>query len=279
MPHILKFTSVFTCPVTGERFRSGRYGDAKYYSVVKEEEGSGVDVVWYSKKMMAEHGAAARALDCLALRENKGKLNLSYCICIERPYMTPGDAPPLPHHCPVSLKDAVVAMEVTKDTEENEKGSGQDTAMIEEKGGMGQVEERSLIGQMEDAEEECEEEFDKFRNEYREMRKTGYGVPCIAAGGSAVGGVLNADESERNTAGTATVENTAVSLPPFSRLTTTEMQSATHPLQCGPDEAKAWLGTELVSAMDADDDDDDDDKNKGVEHQEMKICKSSPGEI
>ena len=59
-PHNLRFTSVFVCPVTGEAFRSGTYGSA-----VEMKNG----LCWYVSKKMAEHGAAARAYDCLSFRE------------------------------------------------------------------------------------------------------------------------------------------------------------------------------------------------------------------
>jgi len=46
-----------------------------------------VVVIWYRKKMQAEHAAAARALDCLSFREGGGvKASMSYGICREDPY-------------------------------------------------------------------------------------------------------------------------------------------------------------------------------------------------
>jgi hypothetical protein len=62
-PHKLRFTAVFVCPLTGEVFPSGRYGDPQYYTVAPD------GVVWYTKKTLAEHGAAARAWDCWAWRD------------------------------------------------------------------------------------------------------------------------------------------------------------------------------------------------------------------
>jgi len=62
-PHQLKFTSIFCCPATGECFPSGRYGSTALHQV--DERGT----VWYTKKALAEHGAAARAFDCLSLRD------------------------------------------------------------------------------------------------------------------------------------------------------------------------------------------------------------------
>jgi hypothetical protein len=66
-PHKLKYTSVFCCPVTGEFYPSGRYGDPKYYTLKEDID---CVVVWYSKKAFAEHGAASRAYDCLVFRES-----------------------------------------------------------------------------------------------------------------------------------------------------------------------------------------------------------------
>jgi len=61
--HILKWTSIFVCPITGELFRSGRYHGA---AVTNDDVQS---IVWYPKKIQAEHGAAARAFDCLNYRD------------------------------------------------------------------------------------------------------------------------------------------------------------------------------------------------------------------
>lgn len=48
-PHALKFTCLFVCPLTGEIFPSARYGDSADLYVVKADEKTGADVVWYSK--------------------------------------------------------------------------------------------------------------------------------------------------------------------------------------------------------------------------------------
>jgi len=216
MPHVLKFTSVFVCPVTGEKFCSGRYGDERYYSTQAEEEG-GLTVVWYSKKILAEHGAAARALDCLTLRENNGKVDPSFFLCQETPYMTPVEAPPLPQSRPFSLKALekkdVISMEVAND-------DGKE----------------NITSQMEDA-DECEDDYEQLRIEYQDMRKNAFvSNPAI---------------------GTAAAPTNSQS--PFLNVET-QHQQPKHPLQCGPEEAKAWLGTDLVTAMDADG---DEDENKG----------------
>lgn len=59
--HNLLWTSVFVCPTTGELFSSGSYPGA---FVSKQ-----FIFNWYSKKTHAEHAAAARAHDCLMLRD------------------------------------------------------------------------------------------------------------------------------------------------------------------------------------------------------------------
>ena len=70
-PHELKFTAIFHCPLTGELFPAARYGDPKYYIVehTMNHLGQRVEIVWYTKKSLAEHGAACKVLDCLNYRE------------------------------------------------------------------------------------------------------------------------------------------------------------------------------------------------------------------
>ena len=70
-PHELKFTAIFHCPLTGECFPSGRHGDPRFYVVEKmiNHRGQEVEVVWYTKKSLAERGAACKVLDCLKYRE------------------------------------------------------------------------------------------------------------------------------------------------------------------------------------------------------------------
>jgi len=78
--HLLKWSSTFTCPITQEKFQSGRYGDERFW-VVKD------GTVWYRKKMMAEHAAAARALDCFLWRESGCQDGSeSWRLCVEEPY-------------------------------------------------------------------------------------------------------------------------------------------------------------------------------------------------
>jgi hypothetical protein len=61
--HSLKWTSIFVCPITGELFLSGRYAGGEYTTTAASD-----GMVWYSKKLHAEHAAAARAYDCMTFR-------------------------------------------------------------------------------------------------------------------------------------------------------------------------------------------------------------------
>lgn len=80
----LRFSSAFLCPVTHEIFLAGRYLETPC------EQCNGL--TWYTRKNMAEHAAAARAIDCWHKREGKHhKKRLSP----DSPYH-PGDVPALP---------------------------------------------------------------------------------------------------------------------------------------------------------------------------------------
>jgi len=61
-----RYTSVFCCPHTKELFTSGRGHDSIQYSL------DGI-FVWYSTKKMAEHAAAARALECFLYRQHESQ--------------------------------------------------------------------------------------------------------------------------------------------------------------------------------------------------------------
>ena len=52
--------------------------------------------VFVDDKNGAQHGAAARAYDCLSLRKHEPKNMNSVHLGHEEPYMTENDAPPLP---------------------------------------------------------------------------------------------------------------------------------------------------------------------------------------
>lgn len=69
-PHAMKWTSVFCCPISGEVFPSGRLQmDGIEPAEVVFDEVTGQEVIFYDRKKMAEHAAAARAHDCIIYRE------------------------------------------------------------------------------------------------------------------------------------------------------------------------------------------------------------------
>lgn len=110
------FTSVFTCPLTGQRFPSGMLSggtyvqDFMYYDsnqgelkfkqsvdgdVESEVNFYKIELIWYKTKKDAENAAAARAIDCLRHRDQilrESTENSRYCI--EKPYLAE-DAPEL----------------------------------------------------------------------------------------------------------------------------------------------------------------------------------------
>lgn len=129
--HARYFTSVFTCPVSGELFSCGRHGDKTSYKIENEEISQGIEehddgisetkvvsIVWYRKKSLAEHSAAARALDCLSFREGDGIDTMSYGLCIDKPYMTASEAPPLSTSAPKDLSYLLVDEMQSSDTQE-----------------------------------------------------------------------------------------------------------------------------------------------------------------
>ena len=67
--HLLQWTSVFVCPWSGELFLSGRYPNAPTEQMVCHN-----GLYWYTKKMHAEHAAAAHALDCWSIRNDPATL-------------------------------------------------------------------------------------------------------------------------------------------------------------------------------------------------------------
>jgi hypothetical protein len=111
-PHLLKFTSIFVCPLTGECFASGRYGDPAFYyqhSTRNATSGSSAFVTWYSKKTLAEHGAAARAFDCIASREYAGDKGIGMqpeTLGADVPY-TYEQSPPLLDSIPDNFRQAI----------------------------------------------------------------------------------------------------------------------------------------------------------------------------
>jgi hypothetical protein len=110
-PHLLKFTSIFCCPLTGECFASGRYGDPAFYyqHSTRSASGSSAFVTWYNKKALAEHGAAARAFDCIASREyarDKGIGMIPETLGADVPYAYE-QSPPLLDSVPDHIRQAI----------------------------------------------------------------------------------------------------------------------------------------------------------------------------
>ena len=69
--HLLKWSAAFVCPLTGEVFLAAplsTYGDYNRDGSV-QIRGSCSELWWFPKKNLAEHGAAARAYDCLVYRD------------------------------------------------------------------------------------------------------------------------------------------------------------------------------------------------------------------
>lgn len=94
----VKFTSIFVCPITKEIFLARSYGDPKTFT----KEG---DIFWYPKKNSAEHAAAARAVDCWNLREQRHHMKR---LSIDTPYEKM-DAPELPiTQLPANIRDKVL---------------------------------------------------------------------------------------------------------------------------------------------------------------------------
>ena len=86
-PHCLKFTSIFVDPTTGECFPSGRYKCGEDYCI--ELDG----VCWYTKKTLAEHGAAARAFDCITTRDARLRGGTAMPIGLDPPSIEPFRVP------------------------------------------------------------------------------------------------------------------------------------------------------------------------------------------
>ena len=73
--HEMKFTSVFTCPMSGEHFASGIMDNGEVWG----------GRVWYKNKKQSMNAAAAKALDCFAFRANDASDN-SRQRCDDEPY-------------------------------------------------------------------------------------------------------------------------------------------------------------------------------------------------
>ena len=67
--HEMKFTSAFTCPMSGEHFSSGIMDSGEIWG----------GRVWYKNKKQAMNAAAAKALDCFTFRKNDSGSSLQRC--------------------------------------------------------------------------------------------------------------------------------------------------------------------------------------------------------
>lgn len=117
MPHELRFTSVFVCPLSGELFLSGRYGDPESYDIDPV-----TNIVWYKSKKTAEHGAASRAFDCQSYRQHfctSASNTNSAHLGSEKPYLEAKMAdkhdhtslpPPLPPLAP-EIQEAIASVQ------------------------------------------------------------------------------------------------------------------------------------------------------------------------
>ena len=76
------FTSIFVCPITQEAFLAGVREHGERDCVRQKDRFA--DIFWFPSYVMAEHAAAARAWDCLLLREG-GNLR-DFRLCALEPY-------------------------------------------------------------------------------------------------------------------------------------------------------------------------------------------------
>jgi len=81
------FSAIFVCPLTKEAFLAG----PRFKTDVPDKVG----LYWFSRKIMAEHAAAARAGDCLTMRESGGIDSSRGRLCSLEPYW-PSQRPRLP---------------------------------------------------------------------------------------------------------------------------------------------------------------------------------------
>lgn len=116
-----RFSAIFVCPISCEVFLAGRYGSSY------EENGS---IIWYSKKSLAEHAAAARAYDCFILREgDMTTLQQRKQLGRDQPYHERSEEP-LPREIPrfvISAVESMKSLMVTQHPQEIRLG-GQDVS-------------------------------------------------------------------------------------------------------------------------------------------------------
>lgn len=99
------FSSIFVDPVTGEIFPTGRYGDFTAH-VTKVDPRTGLLCIYYKKKILAEHGAAARAYDCLLYRDFHGDETFCDYLGHEDPSVSPNIFE-VPSMVPEEMKKAI----------------------------------------------------------------------------------------------------------------------------------------------------------------------------
>jgi hypothetical protein len=101
--HILKWTAIFVCPINAELFFAGRYfcggsGATATSSSIDDRSNTGSILVWFVKKVNAEHAAAARAYDCMMYRDannmsartmDSAILEPTEMMGLEKPYLQP----------------------------------------------------------------------------------------------------------------------------------------------------------------------------------------------
>jgi hypothetical protein len=158
-PHAKYFTSIFNCPVTGEIFLSGTFGDPTSMMLKEEaarrrqtkddgkeqEQEQVISVCWYRKKKDAENAAAARALDSLTYRDGSGVKHMSYGLCKEEPYLfDDGREFLIPSSAPEEVSDEIMV-----------------PVQILTKEGVKDCEEMMDI----------EEDSEQFRDDYRSIRR------------------------------------------------------------------------------------------------------------
>lgn len=95
--HDKRFTSIFICPTTLEKFTSGNWGILHSTSKERDDQGAFVDVNWFSRKRDAEHAAAHKFLKSSYFRNWKHSNLLNdtpYKAILRRPGL-PSSAPPI----------------------------------------------------------------------------------------------------------------------------------------------------------------------------------------
>lgn len=130
--HERYFTSVYTCPSSGEKFMCGTFGEEAKIKITQEtvKDGDGmVTVVWYRKKKDAENAAAARALDCFSYREGEGDKKKSYGLCAEPPYLEHEKICMIPISAPDQVYDEVMTRPVNRKIKQDP-GMDEDTELF-----------------------------------------------------------------------------------------------------------------------------------------------------